>query len=90
MKEFIRPSSSPFSSPIILVNEKNRDLRIDFRKLNKQTIRDHYPLPLISLINYETKKYFTCLDLKNGVYHIRMAEDNIKYTYILCNTNGPI
>jgi len=83
-RNIIRPSESEYASPIVLVQKKTGDLRlcIDFRELNKMLVRDNYPLPVIEdLIDCLCrKKYFSKLDLKNEFYHIRMAEDSIKYT----------
>jgi len=55
---------------------------VDFRTLNKITVRDNFPLPLIKdqLDLLAGKKYFTTLDLKDGFFHIKMHEDSIKYT----------
>lgn len=56
-------------------------LCFDFRELNKTTIRDHYPIPLIDQLELlKDKKYFTSLDLNNGFYHVRVAESSLKYT----------
>ncbi len=66
----IRESSSPFSSPIVVVRKRNNDIHlcIDYRKLNLQTVKDAYALP-----NFEEtfsaltgSKWFTVLDLKSG------------------------
>lgn len=80
----IRPSQSQFSSPIVLVKKKNGDVRmcIDYRTLNKQTLRENYPLPLIEdqLVKLHNKKYFSCLDLKNGFYHVKMSTESIHLT----------
>lgn len=85
LKGYIRESYSPYASPIVLIKKKNSDdyrLCIDFRELNKVTIRDRYPLPLIDdqLDLLRGKCYFTSLDLKNGFHHIKMSDDSIKYT----------
>lgn len=55
---------------------------VDYRGLNKLTIRDNYPLPLIEdCIEYlEGKKYFTVLDLKSGFHQVKVADDSVKYT----------
>ncbi|GKE73099.1 hypothetical protein Tco_1535140 [Tanacetum coccineum] len=49
-KGFIRPSSSPWGAPVLFVKKKDRSFRmcIDYRELNKLTIKNHYPLPRIS------------------------------------------
>jgi len=83
-KQIIRPSTSEFSSPIVLVKKKSGDLRlcVDYRELNKHIVKDRYPLPLIddNLDLLRGKKYFTCFDLKDGFHHIYVAKDSIKYT----------
>ncbi|XP_076660149.1 uncharacterized protein LOC143363456 [Halictus rubicundus] len=80
----IRESTSEYASPIVLTKKKNGEIRmcVDFRTLNKITIRDNFPLPLIEdqLDLLEGKKYFTTLDLKDGFFHVKMHEDSIKFT----------
>lgn len=77
-------SESEYASPIVLLRKKTGELRlcIDFRELNKLLVRDNYPLPNIEnlLDSLHNKRYFTVLDLKDGFYHISMAEESIKYT----------
>ncbi|XP_072940615.1 uncharacterized protein [Epargyreus clarus] len=74
----IRQSSSNYASPIVLVRKKTGDYRlcIDFRALNKKTVKEHYPLPRIDdqLDNLSGYKYYTSLDLASGYYQIPMAE----------------
>lgn len=83
-KGIIRVSDSEYASPIVLVRKKNGELRlcIDFRELNKILVRDNYPLPNIEdlIDRLHDKMYFSSLDLKDGFYHIRMADDSVKYT----------
>ncbi|XP_017479492.1 PREDICTED: uncharacterized protein LOC108369030 [Rhagoletis zephyria] len=71
-KGYIRPSESEFVSPIVLVKKKTAELRlcVDYRKLNKVTVKDSYPMPLIDdlLDRLANKKIFTKLDLKNGFF----------------------
>jgi len=83
-KGIIRESTSEYASPVVLTKKKNGETRmcIDFRKLNKITARDNFPLSLIEdqLDLLAGKKYFTTLDLKDGFFHIKMHEESIKYT----------
>jgi len=83
-KEIIQPSESEYASPIILVKKKNGKHRlcVNYRVLNKVTIRDNYPLPLIEdqLEILRNKKYFSLLDLRDEFHHVDIADDFIKYT----------
>lgn len=92
----IRPSRSPYNSPIWIVpkksdasNEKKYRLVIDFRKLNTKTISDRYPIPDTStvLANLGKNKYFTTLDLASGFHQIPMSEKDIEKTAFSIN-NG--
>ena len=80
----IRPSNSPYASPIVLVRKKNGDRRmcIDYRGLNKITVRDNFPLPLIDycLEYLDGKDCFSVLDLKNGFHQVKMEEESVQYT----------
>jgi len=62
-KEYIRPSKLPQMAPVFFIGKKNGKKRMvqDYRYLNKWTIKNNYPLPLISDIveNIDTKKIFT-------------------------------
>ena len=83
-RKIIRQSNSAYASPIVLVKKKNGETRmcIDYRPINKITVRDNYPLPLIDtcIEHLGDKQYFTLLDLKNGFHQIDMAPESIKYT----------
>jgi len=74
----IRRSSSPLGAPILFVPKADGTLRlcVDYRGLNKITIKNKYLLPLMSELRSRLGKatIFTKLDLKNGYYLIRMAE----------------
>ncbi|XP_043262479.1 LOW QUALITY PROTEIN: uncharacterized protein LOC122403183 [Colletes gigas] len=82
--EIIRESTSPYTSPIILVKKKNGEERmcVDFRALNKITVKDRFPLPLIEdqLDRLGTGKYFTTLDMASGFYQVPIAENSITKT----------
>ena len=67
-KGYIRPLKSPQTAPVFFVGKKDGKKRMvqDYRYLNEWTIKNNYPLPLISdvLENIGTKKVFTKLDLR--------------------------
>ncbi|XP_008179909.1 uncharacterized protein LOC103308399 [Acyrthosiphon pisum] len=76
----IRESNSPYSSPIVLVRKKSGGYRlcVDYRELNKITIKDNFPTPLIDdqLDRLKNKKIFTSLDLKNGFHHDKSGKSH--------------
>jgi hypothetical protein len=76
----IRRSKSPVGAPIIFVPKPDGSMRlcVDYRGLNKVTIKDRTPLPLMSELceRLGRAKIFTKLDLKNGYNLIRIAEDD--------------
>ena len=80
----IRPSRSPFHSPLVPVVKKDGTIRlcVDFRNLNTHIISDSYPLPNISQIlhNLGKGKIFSCLDLKQGYHQIPLTEESKPYT----------
>ncbi|KAJ1218189.1 hypothetical protein NDU88_005772 [Pleurodeles waltl] len=75
---FILPSKSPAASPLFFVPKANGDLRacIDYRGLNKVTIKNKYPLPLIPVLLEQVKKakIYTKLDLRGAYHLVRMRE----------------
>ena len=77
-KEFIRPSTSPTGAPIIFVKKKDGSLRlcVDYRGLNKITIKNRYPLPLINelLDRLCTAKIFSKIDLRGAYNLVRISE----------------
>jgi len=74
----IRPSTSPFGSPVLFVKKPDGSLRLcaDYRALNRMTVKNRYPLPLISEIMDRIKgaKHFTRLDVRDAFNRIRVAE----------------
>src|SRR3954466_15276826 len=79
-KGFIRPSISPFGAPVLFVHKKEGFLRlcVDYRSLNKVTIKNRYPFPRIEeLINrLAGSKYFSKIDLYSGYHQIRIKEED--------------
>ncbi len=74
----IRPSKSPFASPFFFVKKKDGSLRPiqDYRKLNEMTIKNQYPLPLISELIDKLRgaRYFTKLDIRWGYNNVRIKK----------------
>lgn len=91
----IRPSRSPYNSPIWVVDKKGYDeagnkkkrLVVDFKKLNEKTVADRYPIPQISMIlaNLGKAQFFTTLDLKAGYHQIILAEQDREKTAFSVN-----
>ena len=79
----IRPSRSPYSFPVVITKkDKTKRFCVDYRKLNKVTTLDGFPLPRIDdlLDKLKGAKYFTLLDLKSGYWQIVMSEESILKT----------
>ena len=75
---FIKPSKAPYRAPILFQKKRDGSLRlcIDYRALNKVTIKNIYPIPLIADLfdQLGQAKYFSKLDLRSGYYQVRIAE----------------
>lgn len=83
-KGIVRPSISPWASPIVVVKKKNGDIRVctDYRKLNELSAGNAYPLPRIHemLDRLKSAYYVSTLDLESGYHQIKMAEASVPLT----------
>ena len=85
-RDIIRPSNSPWASPIVLVRKQNGTLRfcVDYRKLNGVTRKDAYPLPRVddALDTLSGCQWFTTLDLISGYWQVQLnPEDREKSAF---------
>ncbi|GKG12503.1 hypothetical protein Tco_0346740, partial [Tanacetum coccineum] len=80
-KGFIRPSSSPWGAPVLFVKKKDGSFRmcIDYRELNKLTVKNRYPLPRIDDLfdQLQGSSVYSKIDLRSGYRQLRVREEDI-------------
>ncbi|GJU20469.1 putative reverse transcriptase domain-containing protein [Tanacetum coccineum] len=83
-KGFIRPSSSPWGAPVLFVKNKDGSFRmcIDYRELNKLTVKNRYPLPGIDDLfdQLQGSSVYSKIDLRSGYHQLRVREEDIPKT----------
>ncbi|GJT36963.1 putative reverse transcriptase domain-containing protein [Tanacetum coccineum] len=83
-KGFIRPSHSPWGAPVLFVKKKDSSMRmcIDYRELNKLTVKNRYPLPRIDDLfdQLQGTRYLSKIYLWSGYHQLRVHEDDIPKT----------
>ncbi|GKA50235.1 putative reverse transcriptase domain-containing protein [Tanacetum coccineum] len=83
-KGFIRPSSSPWGAPVLFVKKKDGSFRmcIDYRELNKLTVKNRYPLLRIDDLfdQLQGSRVYSKIDLRSGYHQLRVREEDIPKT----------
>nr|GFC45849.1 putative reverse transcriptase domain-containing protein [Tanacetum cinerariifolium] len=83
-KGFIRPSFSPWGAPVLFVKKKDGSFRmcIDYRELNKLTVKNRYPLPRIDDLfdQLQGSSIYSKIDLRSGYHQLRVREEDIPKT----------
>ncbi|GJV73895.1 hypothetical protein Tco_1493890 [Tanacetum coccineum] len=81
---FIRPSTSPWGAPILFVKKKDRSFRmcIDYRELNKLTVKNRYPLPRIDDLfdQLQGSSTYSNINLRSGYHQLRVRDEDIPKT----------
>ncbi|GJS90197.1 putative nucleotidyltransferase, ribonuclease H [Tanacetum coccineum] len=82
-KGFIRPSHSPWGAPVLFVKKKDGSFRmcIDYRELNKLTVKNRYPLPRIDDLfdQLQGSRYFSKIDLRSGYHQLTVVMRKLSY-----------
>ncbi|KAJ9535693.1 hypothetical protein OSB04_un001154 [Centaurea solstitialis] len=83
-KGFIRPSTSPWGAPVLFVKKKDGSMRmcIDYRELNKVTIKNKYPLPRMDDLfdQLQGASFFSKIDLRSGYHQLKVSEGDVPKT----------
>jgi hypothetical protein len=83
-KGFIRPSISPWGAPVLFVKKKDGSMRlcIDYRELNKVTVKNKYPLPRIDDLfdQLQGSQVFSKIDLRSGYHQLKVKEEDVQKT----------
>ena len=83
-KGFIRPSTSPWGAPVLFAKKKDKTLRlcIDYRQLNRVTIKNRYPFPRIDDLFNQLRgaRVYSKIDLRTGYHQLRVREIDIPKT----------
>ncbi|KAL0561651.1 hypothetical protein IC582_002091 [Cucumis melo] len=83
-KGFIRPSVSPWGAPVLFVKKKGGSMRlcIDYRELNKVTVKNRYPLPRIDVLfdQLQGATVFSKIDLRSGYHQLRIKDGDVPKT----------
>ncbi|GJZ27448.1 putative reverse transcriptase domain-containing protein [Tanacetum coccineum] len=83
-KGFIRPSSSPWGAPVLFVKKKDGSFRmcIDYRELNKLTVKNRYPLPRIDDLfdQLQGSSIYSKIDLRSEYHQLRVREQDVPKT----------
>lgn len=83
-KKFIQPSVSPWGGPVLLAKKKDGKSRlcVDYRQLNKITIKNRYPLPCNDGLMDQLRgdMVFSKIDLRSGYHQIQVMEEDIPKT----------
>ncbi|GJQ93745.1 putative reverse transcriptase domain-containing protein [Tanacetum coccineum] len=81
---FIRPSTSPWGDPVLFVKKKDGSFRmcIDYRELNKLTVKNRYPLPKIDDLfdQLQGSSVYSKIDLRSGYHQLRVRDEDIPKT----------
>ncbi|GKA32378.1 putative reverse transcriptase domain-containing protein [Tanacetum coccineum] len=80
-KGFIQPSHSSWGAPVLFVKKNDGSLRmcINYREMNKLTVKNRYPLPRINdlFVQLQGSRFFSNIDLRSGYHQLRVHEDDI-------------